>query len=69
MSARLRADVPAAAAAAVPARERLRAQCVLLGASGLGAAEVGREAMAAGAAALRSGAAFRASPYADALVM
>jgi len=53
----------------VPARERLRAQCVLLGASGLSAAEVGREAMAAGAAALRSGAAFRASPYADALVI
>jgi len=69
LKARLRADVPAAAAAAVPARERLRAQCVLLGASGLSAAEVGREAMAAGAAALRSGAAFRASPYADALVM
>ncbi len=58
-----------AAMAAVPARERVRAQCVLLGASGATAAELGREAMAAAAAALRSGAAFRASPYADALVL
>ncbi|KAK9831995.1 hypothetical protein WJX81_007005 [Elliptochloris bilobata] len=62
-------DVNAAAAAAVPARERLRAQCVLLGASGATAAEVGPAAMAAASAALRSGAAFRASPYADALVL
>lgn len=51
----------------MPYLDRVKAACILLGVGSLRANEAGADAMEATVAAIHSGEAFEANPYADAL--